>query len=138
MYIKITDNGPVPYSIGQLIQDNPGTSFPVGFPEAMLASYGVYPLVATEQPAYDPMTQDLAEGVATQQDGQWVQTWVVTQASAEEVAQRQAERAAQIQAQRAEAYRTESDPLFFKAQRGEATQQQWLDKVAEIKARYPA
>jgi hypothetical protein len=34
------------------------------------------------------------------------------------------------------AYRVESDPLFFKAQRGEATQQEWLDKVAEIKARY--
>lgn len=43
----------------------------------------------------------------------------------------------QIKAQRAEAYRTESDPLFFKAQRGEATQQEWLDKVAEIQARYP-
>ena len=35
------------------------------------------------------------------------------------------------------AYFEESDPLFFKAQRGEATLQQWLDKVAEIKARYP-
>jgi len=35
------------------------------------------------------------------------------------------------------AYREESDPLFFRAQRGEATEQEWLDKVAEIKARYP-
>jgi len=35
------------------------------------------------------------------------------------------------------AYVAESDPLFFMAQRGEATQQQWLDKIAEIKARYP-
>lgn len=34
-------------------------------------------------------------------------------------------------------YAAEADPMFFKAQRGEATQQQWLDKVAEIKARYP-
>jgi len=38
---------------------------------------------------------------------------------------------------RAEAYRNESDPLFFKWQRGEIEQQVWLDKVAEIKARYP-
>lgn len=38
---------------------------------------------------------------------------------------------------RQEAYTKESDPLYFKWQRGEATQQQWLDKVAEIKARYP-
>ena len=36
------------------------------------------------------------------------------------------------------AYAAESDPIFFMAQRGEATQQQWLDKVAEIKARWPA
>jgi hypothetical protein len=34
------------------------------------------------------------------------------------------------------AYVLEADPLFFKAQRGEATQQEWLDKVAEIKTRY--
>lgn len=38
---------------------------------------------------------------------------------------------------RATAYKDESDPVFFKWQRGEATQQEWLDKVAEIKARYP-
>ena len=38
---------------------------------------------------------------------------------------------------RAAAYRAEADPLFFKAQRGKATQQQWLDKIAEIEARYP-
>lgn len=34
-------------------------------------------------------------------------------------------------------YQNESDPIFFKWQRGEATQQEWLDKIAEIKARYP-
>lgn len=34
------------------------------------------------------------------------------------------------------AYAAESDPLFFKWQRGEATEQEWLDKVAEIQARY--
>jgi hypothetical protein len=37
---------------------------------------------------------------------------------------------------RAEAYRNESDPIFFQWQRGEKTQQEWLDKVAEIKQRY--
>ena len=35
------------------------------------------------------------------------------------------------------AYAAESDPIYFMWQRGEATQQQWLDKIAEIKARYP-
>jgi len=43
----------------------------------------------------------------------------------------------QQKASRAKAYAKESDPIFFKWQRGEATEQQWLDKVAEIKARFP-
>lgn len=38
---------------------------------------------------------------------------------------------------RAAAYIAESDPLFFKAQRGESTMDQWLAKVQEIKNRYP-
>jgi len=40
-------------------------------------------------------------------------------------------------AMRHNAYVAESDPIFFMSQRGEATQQQWLDKIAEIKARWP-
>lgn len=43
----------------------------------------------------------------------------------------------QQQAARATAYNTEADPLFFKAQRGEATVEEWQTKVAEIKARFP-
>ena len=43
----------------------------------------------------------------------------------------------QQQAARAAAYRQEADPLFFQAQRGKATQQEWLDKIAEIEARFP-
>jgi hypothetical protein len=35
------------------------------------------------------------------------------------------------------AYIIEADPLFFKAQRGEVTMEEWQAKVAEIKARYP-
>jgi hypothetical protein len=35
------------------------------------------------------------------------------------------------------AYIAESDPLFFKAQRGEATMEEWQAKVAEIKTRFP-
>jgi len=44
---------------------------------------------------------------------------------------------AEAEAARAAAYRDEADPLFFKVQRGEALEQEWLDKVAEIRTRYP-
>ena len=52
----------------------------------------------------------------------------------EKEAQRKAEEALES---RRNAYVAEADPLFFKAQRGEATLQEWQDKVAEIKARFP-
>lgn len=42
----------------------------------------------------------------------------------------------QIAALRRAAYASEADPLFFKSQRGEATQAEWLAKVQEIKARF--
>lgn len=35
------------------------------------------------------------------------------------------------------AYAREADPLFFKAQRGEATVDEWLSKISEIKQRFP-
>jgi hypothetical protein len=137
MHIKRTDGITTPYSIGQLRRENPQVSFPQNIPEATLAEYSVYPLTPTDQPAYDPATHRIEEGTPALIDGAWTQVWNVIALTAEEIAQQQADHAAQVKEQRAEAYRIESDPLFFKSQRGEATQQEWLDKVAEIKARYP-
>jgi hypothetical protein len=48
-----------------------------------------------------------------------------------------AKQAAEAEANRRAAYAAEADPLVFKYQRGEATEQEWLDKIAEIRARYP-
>lgn len=44
---------------------------------------------------------------------------------------------AEVENQRKAAYQQEADPLFFSYQRGETTEQEWLDKVAEIKLAYP-
>lgn len=38
---------------------------------------------------------------------------------------------------RSAAYTSESDSMFFKAQRGEATMAEWEAKIEEIKKRYP-
>jgi len=38
---------------------------------------------------------------------------------------------------RSEAYKAESDPIFFQYQRGIKTQQDWLDAVTSIQNRYP-
>lgn len=44
---------------------------------------------------------------------------------------------AEAKQNREAAYKVEADPLFFKSQRGEATQAEWQAKVNEIKARFP-
>lgn len=41
------------------------------------------------------------------------------------------------EAARRAAYVLEADPIYFMSQRGEATEAEWLAKIAEIKARYP-
>ena len=41
------------------------------------------------------------------------------------------------EAARKRAYVAEADPIFFMAQRGDATMEEWQAKVAEIKARFP-
>ena len=42
-----------------------------------------------------------------------------------------------IRNQRLSAYREESDPIFFDYQRGEATEEEWLEAIQNIKDRYP-
>jgi len=44
---------------------------------------------------------------------------------------------AEALANRRAAFQVEADPLFFGWQRNENTEQEWIDKVAEIRARYP-
>lgn len=44
---------------------------------------------------------------------------------------------AEQRSKRLAAFRDKADPLLFKAQRGEATMEEWQAKVEEIRARYP-
>jgi hypothetical protein len=44
---------------------------------------------------------------------------------------------AQQKKNRFNTYTVDSDPIFFKSQRGEATKQEWLDAIAAIDAKYP-
>lgn len=138
MYIKLKDGAveKYPYSYAQLKEDNKGTSFPVKMTDESLAEFGVFPVVVASYPQVD-YTKNVIEETPSYIDGSWHQNFIVVDATAEEVEERKTTLNIQAEAARAEAYRNESDPLFFKWQRGEVTEQVWLDKVAEIKARYP-
>lgn len=43
----------------------------------------------------------------------------------------------EAKANRQAAFIQEADPLYFASRRGEIDERVWLDKVAEIRARYP-
>jgi hypothetical protein len=130
MYILIKDESidKYPYSINQLKQDNKDTSFPAEMSDERLAEWDVFPVVTIDAPSIT-YKQNLSEGTPVNDNGVWKQVWNVVDKDIDEVN-------AIHESNRKEAYREESDPLFFKWQRGEATQQEWLDKVAEIKSRW--
>ena len=77
----------------------------------------------------NPSIVTITDGVGYNSAGEVV---AFDQATAEAEAERD-----KVKWFRAGAYTNEADPLFFKAQRGEATMDEWNAKVAEIRARYP-
>lgn len=89
MYALI-QNGAVqqfPYTVDQLKQDNPQTSFPASLPPETLASYGMVPVVSTSA-QYDQATQ-VAEpnGCVFNADrNRWETSWTVRDKTAEELA----------------------------------------------------
>jgi len=130
MHVKLTNGVPTPYTIGQLRRDNPQTSFPKNVPDEILASYDVYPVKVASRPDYDPLTHTLKQSDFYQVDGKWQVHYypdplpVFVQIE-------------NLKAARAEAYATEADPMFFKAQRGEIDMAEWENKVQEIRDRFP-
>jgi hypothetical protein len=139
MYALI-NNGAVekyPYSIGNLRRDNPHTSFPKRPPDEMLEEWNMYAVARVARPEVDPITKNVVEGTPKIVKGKWTQVWSVTDATPEEVVERTEQAFLEAKARRANAYAEEADPLFFKAQRGEATTEEWEAKVQEIRDRFP-
>lgn len=130
MYIKVTNGVPEKYSLGELRRDNPQVSFPETIPESTLAQFDVFPVQPTEPPNYSPNEVYETMGFILLPTGKWAQAWSVRPLTEQELADRALRRDEACR----QRYAQESDPLFFKWQRGEATKEQWLDKVAEIKA----
>lgn len=131
MFIKIKDGQVLkyPYSIYELKRENPNVSFPENVESTgILEQFGVFEVVKVDAPSYT-YKQNLIEESPNLINGQWYQDWKVEDKPIEEIE-------IMHEKLRIESYRIESDPLFFKWQRGEIEKQVWLDKVAEIKLRY--
>jgi len=78
MHLKLTNDQPENYSIGQLRRDNPNTSFPKSPNDALLADWDVYPYTVQDQPTVDYMTQKLTPAALVQVSGAWTQGWEVS------------------------------------------------------------
>jgi hypothetical protein len=119
-----------------LKKDYPNTSFPISITQADLPD-GVVIVYQTAAPTpglYQVVEQNPVPSFI---NGKWQIEYYLREMTEAEKELYLANYAISQDQLRLEAYRNESDPLFFKYQRGEATQEQWLSTVEEIKQRYP-
>lgn len=90
MYALIENNqvSKYPYSFSQLRKDNPNVSYPRNPSDEVLENFGVYKVNPSAQPNHDPDTQNVTEGTPELVDAVWSQTWIVSDATAEEITER--------------------------------------------------
>jgi len=85
MYCRVTPTGPERYTLTDLRRAYPQVLFPIEPSLDELAMYGVYPLLATDSPGYDPAAQTLEEATPVQIDDVWTQQWTVRALTLEEL-----------------------------------------------------
>lgn len=139
MFIKLNNKKieKYPYSISELKKDNPQISFPNYPSEKLLAEWQVFPVVKTDQPIFDNITENISEGSPIFDGTIWKQVWIVTDASPEEIEQRTLQYNEIQKQNRSIAFQQEADSLFFKWQANEATEEEWQLKRQEIRNRFP-
>jgi len=88
-YVKANEGSVVkfPYSIDDLKNDNPNTSFPVDMPAATLADWGVYPVEVSPKPDVAPDQDAVINTLPDYVNGAWVLGWTVQQKTEQEIAQ---------------------------------------------------
>ncbi|WP_139792860.1 hypothetical protein, partial [Pseudophaeobacter leonis] len=64
-----------PYSLAQLRNDNPQTSFPKAISDALAASFGLYPVTVADRPAHQVGTAAERDAVPLLIAGEWVLGW---------------------------------------------------------------
>ncbi len=101
MYIKISNNQPEIYTVEQLRNDNPNTSFPAALPDHVLELYQVYPLTVLDLPAFNDKTEKVIDGEIYQDaDNNWVKGYAVLQKTQEEIVQWIDNKSAEMRAMR--------------------------------------
>lgn len=87
MYVLVKSGSAEYYALENLRIDYPHISFPEVITKEIAAEFNVYPCAVVVAPVVDH-TKDLAVAPPEQVKGAWQQSWVISNASADEVAQR--------------------------------------------------
>lgn len=96
MWARIIDGAVAdyPYGPSELRRDNPNTSFPDQVSEELCQEHSIFPVAPRNPPAHDPILHNCVRVTPSLMDGEWVETWEISEASLEEVEQRTSERRA--------------------------------------------
>ena len=87
-----------PYTLTDLKRANKGTSWPKTISDEVAASFGVVPVTPAPQPA-DSYQINL-ERTAIKQGDAWIEQWIETPATPEQIAERTAAKASDVRADR--------------------------------------
>lgn len=88
MTFALIKNGQVaayPYSLITFRDTHPDVSLPLDPTEAQLNEQSIYTVYPTNQPIYNPITQNCTETTPHTTGGKWYQTWSVTAATPQEI-----------------------------------------------------
>ena len=129
-----------PYSLEQFRLDHKNMSLPQFLNNRFLAAHDVYPVYAATEPEIVNLTQFALRDIDNPYrdvDGEWRYGWIVRDKTAEQIQIDKDLHNAEQKKNREEAYKQESDPNFFKVQRGEVSMEEWLALIESIKQRFP-
>lgn len=99
-YVLLNADGSVnryPYTLTDLRRANPGTSFAATISDETAAGFNCFPVTPADQPA-DDYTINL-ERTAVKQDDAWVEQWISTPATPEQIAKRTEAKANDVRAE---------------------------------------
>lgn len=100
-YVLLADDGSVaryPFTRADLRLINPNTSFPEQISDDIAASFNCFPVTPTTPPV-DDYTVNL-ERTAIKQGKDWVEKWISTPATSEQIVERIAAKANEVRAER--------------------------------------
>lgn len=137
MFIKIIDNEPQKYTFTQLREENPNTVFPDDLNSKELEDFGAFLFVEISKPPHDKMTQKVIE-VRPELDGDvFVQKWQIIELTEQEKSTIIEKLGKEIEEKRRLAYQKYSDALFFKWQRGDGSEEEYINMIEYIKQQLP-